>query len=387
MIMKSLLSDGCGLNKVKQLYFFLLLGGYLLAGCASLQDKERSIKRSEHAPTELSASALHPYGRYVLRERLELVSSGVHTGFSFEGTECRVFASASYAGGHNYLQYELDGVYQKRVRLDGDTANVVLIRAQKGGKHTVWLYKATEAHTGAVILDRITSNNLKALPPPQKTLIEFIGNSITCGAAADASEVPCGTGEYHDQHNAYFAYGPRVARALGAEFILSSVSGIGIYRNWNSDGPAMPQVYEKVDFQEKNTALWDFSQYNPKVVSIALGTNDFSNGDGKRARQPFDSAVFTTRYIQFVQDVKSKYPQARIALLSSPMVQGSRDTLFRNMLTAVKQHIDALYPSDKPVALHFFLPMSPHGCSFHPSVEDHAVMAAELEPFFRELLN
>ena len=75
------------------------------------------------------------------------------------------------------------------------------------------------------------------------SIIEFIGNSITCGAAFDVLSIPCKMGEYHDHHNSYFAFGLKIALALYIEFILSSVSGIGDYRNWNSDGPTMPQVY------------------------------------------------------------------------------------------------------------------------------------------------
>jgi lysophospholipase L1-like esterase len=370
--------------------FILALYG-LLTGCVSAKNSKGAggaLPVGQNGVAVLSANMLQPTGRYIIndRQQLELVSSAVHTGFTFEGEECQVFASASWAGGHNYLQYELDGVYQKRVRLDGDSPKAIAIKAPRGGTHIVRLYKATEAHTGAVIIEKITGNNIKVLPTEQIQLIEFIGNSITCGAAADPSEVPCGTGDYHDQHNAYYAYGPRVARALGAEYILSSVSGIGIYRNWNSDGPTMPQVYGKVDFQEKNSRLWDFSQYSPKVVSIALGTNDFSNGDGKRPRLPFDSAAFTSKYIAFVKDVKAKYPTAQIVLLSSPMVQGERNTLLQNILVAVKNTIDAQYPSSRPVALYFFKPMQARGCTGHPSVEDHAILASELEPFFRGLL-
>jgi lysophospholipase L1-like esterase len=378
------------LDKECPFIFILALCG-MLTGCLPAKQHAKSMgslasQGSDRAT--LFAPVLQPTGRYLVnnRQQLELVSSAVHTGFTFEGEECQVFASASWAGGHNYLQYELDGVYQKRVRLDGDTVRAINIRAPRSGTHTVWLYKATEAHTGAVILEKITGRNLKALPRMQRPLIEFIGNSITCGAAADPSEVPCGTGDYHDQHNAYYAYGPRVARALGAEFMLSSVSGIGIYRNWNSDGPTMPQVYENVDFQDKNTRRWDFSQYSPKVVSIALGTNDFSNGDGKRSRLPFDSAAFTSRYIDFVKLVKTKYPKARIALLSSPMVQGERNILLQNILATIKKNIDAQYPTSGPVALYFFKPMQPHGCSGHPSVEDHAILARELETFFKGML-
>ena len=337
---------------------------------------------------ELTATGLFPFGRYTVNEKqLELVSSAAHVGIRFQGKECQIQATVAGAAQHNYLQFELDGVYQKRIRINGNNQQPIVITAPEAGTHTVWIYKATEAHTGPIFIQSIKGNNVQALQRPNAPLIEFIGNSITCGAAADPSEVPCGTGDYHDQHNAYFAYGPRVARALGINFILSSVSGIGAYRNWNSDGPTMPQVYEKTDFQEDNSEHWDFSKYTPAIVSIALGTNDFSRGDGKKTRLPFDSSAFVNHYVSFVQQVKSKYPKAQIALLSSPMLNGDHRQILQNCLTAIKQSIDAFYPLTKPVALYFFAPMQARGCTGHPSVEDHDKLAKQLEPFFKSLLD
>lgn len=350
-------------------------------GCASL-------KVGSTTSDTLPATALYPFGRTVMSndQKLELVSSAVHFGFSFDGPECRVFASLPDQNSHNYLQYELDGVYQKRIKISGDSSQPVLIKAPRDGRHTVWIYKATEAHTGPIRIEKITGKNVTALQRPKAPIIEFIGNSITCGAAADPSEVPCGTGVYHDQHNAYQAYGPRVARALGANFILSSVSGIGVYRNWNSDGPTMPQVYEKVDFQDGNPQVWGFEKVTPQIVSIALGTNDFSKGDGKRERLPFDSARFVNQYINFVRLVKSKYPSSQLVLLNSPVVSGASGTLLEHCLSTVKAQTDTAYPSAKPVALFFFKPMQAHGCTGHPNVEEHAFLAAELTPFFKKLL-
>lgn len=350
-----------------------------------------SCTPTQHTTTqldELPATALHPYGRFDLDQgqNLELISSAVHFGVSFEGAEVRVYATVPEGQQHGYLQYELDGVYQKRIRIDANNTEPLVIKAPANGRHTLWVYKATEAHTGPILISKVTGEHVQALQKPDMPVIEFIGNSITCGAAADASEVACGTGSYHDQHNAYMAYGPRVARALGSEFVLSSVSGIGAYRNWNSNGPTMPQVYEKLDFQAANPKRWDFSRYQPQVVSIALGTNDFSRGDGKKERLPFDSASFVSSYIGFVQEVKDKYPEARIALLSSPMLQEDNRELLQNCLTAVKAEIDTLYPASIPVALHFFKPMQARGCTGHPNVEDHAILAEELLPLFRKML-
>ena len=363
-------------------YLFILFAAIGICACASSKNKQAG-------KDILEPSDLKPFGRYALvgNDHLELISSAVHFGFSFEGKECQVFASLGHPSAHSYIQYELDGVYQKRIRIDGDSSKPVTISAATDGIHSIKIFKATEAHTGPVFIQKVTGKNLISIAEPEAPLIEFIGNSITCGAASDPSEVPCGQGEYHDQHNAYYAYGPRLGRALGVNYMLSSVSGIGIYRNWNSNGPAMPDVYEKTDFQARGNRNWNFLTWQPKVVSIALGTNDYSDGDGKSPRLPFDSAGFVKPYIGFVKLVKSKYPSAQIALLSSPMLNGIRRTTLQNCLTAVKKNIDALYPNDKPVALHFFQPMTAKGCTGHPSVEDHAVLANELEPFFKKLLN
>ncbi len=336
----------------------------------------------------LKAVSLHPYGRYLINANgnLEMISSAVHFGYRFKGTACSIYAYVPGAGFHNYLQYTLDGVYQKRIKISGDDHQPLNILGLSKGEHRIWIYKATEAQTGPIFIEKIIARDISALKAPELPLIEFIGNSITCGAAADPSEIPCGAGEYHDQHNAYYAYGPRVARLLHANFMLSSVSGIGIYRNWNTNGPTMPQVYERTDFQFNSQRFWNFKTYHPAIVSIALGTNDFSEGDPVHERLPFDSAVFVNNYIRFIQLVKSKYPNARIALLSSPMINGSRRILLQNCLKTVKNKIDQKYQSDKKIALFFFKPMQARGCGGHPNVEDHAILADELLPFFKKLL-
>jgi lysophospholipase L1-like esterase len=148
----------------------------------------------------------------------------------------------------------------------------------------------------------------------------------------------------------------------------------------------MPQVYEKTDFQLNSPRNWDFKTYNPQIVSIALGTNDFSGGDGKSARLPFDSAAYVSQYINFIKLVKSKYPKAVIILLSSPMLNGSRREMLQNCLSAVKTNVDRTYIKDKPITLFFFEPMQARGCGGHPSVEDHEILAKELEPAFQKLL-
>ncbi|MFL5787437.1 MAG: GDSL-type esterase/lipase family protein [Flavisolibacter sp.] len=366
------------MKEIKGILLILVLG---IMSCGD-------TKKIGSGKSELTANELQPYGRYLRTNDMgiELISTAVHFGFTFTGNQCQVFLSVPDKNTHGYIQYELDGEYQKRMRIESTGDQPLVLKAPNGGKHSIWIYKTTEASSGPIYIKKVIAKNIKTLDVPVKPLIEFIGNSITCGAASDASEMPCDSGNYHDHHNAYYAYGPRVARALGTNFIISSVSGIGIYRNWNSDGPTMPQVYEKAELQEDHSELWNFSRYSPNIVSIALGTNDFSRGDGKKERLPFDSAAFVSNYINFVKLVKSKYKNAQIALLSSPMIRDKNALLFEHCLKAVKFNIDEQFPKDKPVAIYLFQPMVPNGCYGHPGVEDHGVMANELIPFFKKLL-
>src|SRR5688572_8597291 len=86
---------------------YILLSSFLLSGCAAVKQKGTI--------NTLQATDLNPVGRYALKEgQLQLVSSGVHFGFTFEGMVCTLYVASP--GQHNYLQYELDGMYAKRLR-------------------------------------------------------------------------------------------------------------------------------------------------------------------------------------------------------------------------------------------------------------------------------
>jgi hypothetical protein len=373
---------------MKKITFIIPGRSFMLGVLLSLAFFHASAEDLEFVSRDtLYGKNLHVMGRHVVDGKtLELISSGSHFGVAFEGTECTIVVSLGPAQQHSYIQYELDGVYGKRLRVNGSVTDTLTITTYTLEKHTLKIYKTTEASTGPIFIHQVIGANITSLPTPELPIIEFIGNSITCGAAADPSEIGCGTGLYHDQHNAYLAYGPRVARSVNANFVLSSVSGIGIYRFWNKDRPTMPAVYDKTDFKDEGTRLWDFNTFTPQLVSIALGTNDLSVGDGKTSRAPFDSAIFAREYIKFIHFVKTKYPGAKILLLNSPMKSGKNNDILVDCLRRVKQRIDVSYKRDKPVELFLFNGLQPGGCTNHPNVYDHEQMAEQLAPFVARLI-
>lgn len=317
-----------------------------------------------------------------------LIGSASFVEFAFTGDGCSVLLkNLNPKSQYSFVSIEIDGEYYGRTKLSVDSMVTYPFEAKnKTGKHILRIYKATEAQNGNLSFGGVNCKNLESLPSLATRKIEFIGNSITCGMGIDWKEIACHTGQWYDQHNAYFAYGPLSAKALNAQFMLSSVSGIGIYRNYNSLHPVMPEVYENKYLNTNTSKKWNFSTYTPDLVSICLGTNDFSEGDGRVRRAAFDPDTYISEYIKFIQVIYSHYPNTQICLLTSPMINGSQAKTFEKCLAQVKEHFDKAEPKRKPIALYYFNGLTPHGCDYHPDKEDHQKMVELLVPFYKKVM-
>jgi len=333
-------------------------------------------------------------GEYVTAGRVEdkggavvLISPASSVSFAFKGDQCTIDLKAEDTfEHHNYAVVEIDGKYEGRYTIKTSTTPLSF-KLDANKEHTITIYKATEAANGKVLF--LGTNVAMAKPKVQpKKKIEFIGDSITCGMGNDYAAIPCDTAEWYDQHNAYYAYGPLASRDLNADFLLSSVSGIGMYRNWNDEHDKeaiMPDVYENLYLNKDNSKKYGFG-FNPDITCIALGTNDFSDGDGKKERLPFNEDKYVANYIAFVKTVYKHSPNTQIVLLNSPMVSGAKNDIFIKCLNRVREAF-ANDKAHKPIQLFTFTAITPHGCGYHPDIEDHKKMAAQLAPYLKTLLN
>ncbi len=349
-----------------------------LVGCTQNQNEVKKFKAS------------HPnfnyFGRIedTVKEGIILISPASSVEFSVNGKMVELLLNAG-SGSHNYIALEINGKYEGRRKIMPGMEDTRIILNLSKKENRIGIYKATEAASGEVIFKGIRAEALLPGKIEKRSTIEFIGNSITCGALADDSLVPCGRGVYHDQHNAYLAYGPRVARRLNTNYILSSVSGIGIYRNWNDEHlrePIMPEVYENL-YLNLDAGRKYVTSPAPDVISICLGTNDLSDGDGVSQRLPFNAEKFTQNYIEFVGMLLKSYPKTRIALLNSPMVSAEKSAVLTTCLEAVKSNFE----KEHLIQIFTFTLIRPGGCNYHPGIEDHKFMAEELAPFLEDFLN
>jgi lysophospholipase L1-like esterase len=340
----------------------------------------------------LTDVAISFQGRTVLDRNgnIELISSASFVGFSFEGDSCSVLLrNIASPGEYNYVALEIDDEYAGRLKVSGTEIQNPLIKPlRKRSWHTLRMYKATEAANGVVAFYGVTASRLRPLPTKKALKIEFIGNSITCGMGNDVKEIPCNAGsKWYDQHNAYWSYASITARAIGADFMLSSISGAGIYRNWNSDGPTVPQQYKSAYLRIDSLRQWDFKSFIPDIVAIALGTNDLSKGDGILPRLPFDSTSFIREYIKFIGTIYTNYPAAKIILLTSPMISDERAQVLYMCLKKIKTKAAQQYPDRKEIGIYRFSAVPSTGCSGHPTIDEHKMMASQLIPFLRNMIN
>ncbi|MEO6130779.1 MAG: GDSL-type esterase/lipase family protein [Saprospiraceae bacterium] len=318
----------------------------------------------------------------------QLISSASGLKFRFTGEKCEIWLrNLAQGDDYNYISIVLDGIHQERKAIHFDTFTSVEIKTSVHAPfHDVELYKETEAVCGLIIVKNVRADSLHRLPEVNRKKIEFIGNSITVGMSADASHIPCMEGRWYDQHNAYNAYGPQVSRALNLDFTVYGVSGIGMYRNSSTDGPTVGNVYEQAYIDPNpNSVQWDFKKFIPDIVTICLGTNDLSEGDGVTHRLPFDSTKFINAYLVFLNRIHFHYPNAKILLLNTPLVGDKNIDLLNTCLLSVKEKVVTSIP-DLPISIFSLSMFRGAGCGGHPDVEDHKRMADELLPVIQRLL-
>lgn len=315
---------------------------------------------------------------------LVMISPASKITFSHQGADTlTVYAKTDLKKEHAFLGLVTNQSYKKRLRVESDTINTFRIPLSE--KDTlVELYKLTEASTGNLVINGIKAKKLKKAPKKSDIKIEFVGNSITSGFGNDTAAYACGEGTWYDSHNAYYSYATISANRLGADFVLSSISGWGMYRNWDVPGPTVPDVYDNLYLNTDSTKTYTAENFNPDLVSINLGTNDLSEGDGKHERLPFSKEEYVGAYIKFVKHIIETRDNPEIAVLDSPMVSGERQEILHECLDSVVNYFEK---QDKKIHFFDFETIPETGCGSHPSIEEDKMMADQIVPFYKEILD
>ena len=308
----------------------------------------------------------------------------------FQGTSLKMLCRPKTG----YFMAQVDGCTPFKVGFNAERDSVVtLAAALPQGIHDVkamyvieGLFRTPEFH--GFVLDK--GCRLVEAPALPERKIEFIGNSITCGYGVESIEM---ADPFEDEtENHWLTYANIVSDSLRAQHTSISRSGIGVYRNY--DGPKagspenMPWQYEYTLFN-KHEEKWDFAKYQPQLVCINLGTNDLSTPN-------YDISLYEKNYRMFLATVRSKYPEAKIVLITGPMLGEKESGEQRAVLDRIcrdvnKKGVDGkTKKGDKNVYRFDFSFQTGdlgYGASWHPSRLQHQKMANELLPYLKNLMN
>lgn len=343
-------------------------------------------RRSEPKWIDASSTELAYVGRVV-----HAADGGV--GFRLPGVQihARFFGTSvamEITPRNGYFMVELDDRTPYKLKCNRDEAITEIASALPRTEHRLTLTYCNEGNTETTLVFRglLLDGRGKMLPKPElpKRRIEFIGDSITCGyGVEDESEEKAFP--FPSVSNAYYSFAQQTARRLGAQCVQVSRSGICLHYDRIAPGMGifhnLRTCYPYTLFwPEDGAEVWDSRKYVPDVVCINLGTNDTGQAE-------FEGSVFADSYAEFVHDLRSRYPEAKIVMLSGPMCHDANLAKLISALNAVEDKLKA--EGDTQVFRFDFTPTDGslgYGTCKHPSLLRQTRMAEELEDFLRKLM-
>lgn len=359
--------------------------------CQSKNDNEVSISAKN--------KNIHYIGRIDSTENfVEYAYSGVGIVFNLVGKNCQLeFSDENFEGEQhkNYLAIEINHKLDSVLEIQKGKNTYDISSLLKNDTNHIAIYKRTEASVGSLNFHGIRTKTASFLIPVElpKRKILWIGNSITCGYGNDLSieAPPKGnprTGFHSKNENNYLAWGSLTSRKLNAQSHQICYSGIGMFRNYDkSTNNTMPKVYDKIMPDDQRNAIWNHQNFNPDLIIINLGTNDFA-AEGQNSPNFLDSAQFVNSYILFVKHLVSLHPNAKIITVVGNMLSDNSPTNFKR-LSRNRRYVQAVVANfEKNHPVYFFeLPTqkAPFGENWHPSLKTHQEMSELILPLIRKI--
>jgi lysophospholipase L1-like esterase len=342
--------------------------------------------------------------------RAAITSGSATFGFPGQEIELRFSGSSSVTmtgevlSNQGWFNVYLDGALLPRLEIPTGAYSIKLAESlDKNKTHLLRIVRRNEAWQGVVKVKGFElDGGAKILPPaplPERRILA-IGDSITCGQYTELMP-PVKPGNH--AVNAELAYGWLLAKDFNAQIHLVSYGGKGLLRDWRGlhtglskavfedagkSGKA-PEIISAPDFFERAlpddpSILWDHSQYQPDLILICLGQNDFSQIE-------LPPSEYADAYIKFLDRIHEVYPKAHVLILSSPMAEMTRTdgwiprgAAIQLALTLVNQHY--IHKGELWVMPVFLAHQPGTELDAHPTAPQHRAMADELKPVIKSVM-
>lgn len=290
----------------------------------------------------------------------------------FQGSELTVLLSDAYAD----FNVEIDGLDYGVLNTQKGVERYTVSDGLDDGEHFFHLVRRTEGGATRFMGVQL-AQGAKLLSPPRapSRRIEFLGDSYTVGYGLEASGVRCGQTKVRATTNHALAYPSLVSRAFQADLHTVAVSGTGLLRNYGGKDNQRNFPFFASRAVTGRAQLWNLDAWQPQVVVIGLGINDFSTpvqpsenlGQGSQFGERWKQA-----YHDLLDQLRRSYGGVSFVIVGVPLVGNPQLEYARQVAEEQKaagyEHV-------------YFAPMprpQGTGCQGHPSLEDHQKFAQAL---------
>jgi len=251
------------------------------------------------------------------------------------------------------------------LRIDGEGA-LVLAEDLPEGWHTFKVLKQNNVLRCITELQGISlAGRFGERPADRKVLIEYIGDSLTCGTGNLAIDERGDISIHYEESTRGFAY--LTADALGADWNIVARPGIGVVFA-TVDQNNMSEVYHLQCFWRSDITEEVVGRI-PDLVVIYLGTND----NRRLKREPGSAPVFDKAFRHLVDTVIARYGvETPILLLKSRSLTEEAKIVIRGIALDYS-NVNAI-------------PFTHHtgGAEGHPNLEEHRMEADDLIAALKE---
>ncbi len=322
---------------------------------------------------------------------LSFSASGVE--FYFKGQSCtlNLRADSMFTEKNHQARYAVyvDDVQVIDDVMDKGLKEVEVPISDTTKEHVIRFVKLSETSDSSLGIQYISCDEQASVWPTQEKglKIEFVGDSITCGYGVDGV---LGDSYMTSNENVTKAYAYLTAQKLDADFSIVSQSGYGIISGYSNDGTrqsdqALPLYYDKMGNSygtagglKPEEKEWDFS-FEPDVVVINLGTNDFSYTGNDEAKKE----EYVQGYIAFLEEVRRKNPDAEIICALGIMGQ--------ELCSQTERAVEIFGSTNQDSKVHFVkLDVQSYengwAVDYHPTEKSHEHAAEQMTGAIREIL-
>ncbi|MBR3969175.1 MAG: hypothetical protein IKJ93_06270 [Clostridia bacterium] len=314
-----------------------------------------------------------------LNGRCEKTSDGISLGMSasaieFNTDSTSLFVEADCAPDVFYSVVVDDKLVQKREVTTKGT-NYIFIRGLAVGEHNIKIIRDCEGRTDKYFTVKSLQLDGGNLLPKDadKTLIEFLGDSLTSGYGNLVLDGTLDPQELKNQ-SAMLAYPYLVADKLGLDYRIVSQNGIALDKR---DGyVAFPEYYNTENYHLDKTKKYASS--NPQdvdIVVVNIGANDMGAG------------LYDTKNIESVRAYEKKYAEliTTIGYRKNAKIIFVSGVWYKDPAIAdggVAKELK-LRGYNNVYALQFVTPYQSGGGG-HPSKKEHVEIADKIIKFFKD---